>query len=165
MVQMFNGLFPICRIWWVERNFKIKIKLMTYVNSYRYRIIRSLAAGSDRYWTSLVVQMVKNPLQCRRPEFDPWVEWLPTPVFWPGEFHGQRSLDPRIHGVAKSQTWMSNFHFHFQTWIKDYPKVLCFFLSPKYILDASWESGIMLALGMQRWQRQRTHSLVEERQS
>ena len=31
--------------------------------------------------------------------FDPWVgkiprrrEWLPTPVFLPGEFHGQRSL-------------------------------------------------------------------------
>ena len=30
---------------------------------------------------------------------DPWVgkipwrrEWLPTPVFWPGEFHGERSL-------------------------------------------------------------------------
>ena len=42
--------------------------------------------------------MVKN-LQCRRPGFDPWVgkipwrrEWLPTPVFLPGEFHGQRSL-------------------------------------------------------------------------
>ena len=37
-------------------------------------------------------------LQCRRPEFDPWVrkipwrrEWQPTPVFLPGEFHGQRS--------------------------------------------------------------------------
>ena len=34
-------------------------------------------------------------LQCRRPRFDPWVgkipwrkEQLPTPVFWPGEFHG-----------------------------------------------------------------------------
>ena len=34
-------------------------------------------------------------LQCERPGFDPWVEkvpWrrerLPTPVFWPGEFHG-----------------------------------------------------------------------------
>ena len=34
-------------------------------------------------------------LQCRRPEFDPWVgkipwrkERLPTPVVWPGEFHG-----------------------------------------------------------------------------
>ena len=34
-------------------------------------------------------------LQCRRPRFDPWVgkipwrrERLPSPVFWPGEFHG-----------------------------------------------------------------------------
>jgi len=42
--------------------------------------------------------MVKSP-QCRRPEFDPWVgkipwrrEWLPTSVFLPGEFPGQRSL-------------------------------------------------------------------------
>ena len=29
-----------------------------------------------------------------------------TPVFWPGEFHG-------VHGVAKSRTQLSNFHFHF----------------------------------------------------
>ena len=38
-------------------------------------------------------------LHCKRPGFDPWVwkipqrrEWLPTPIFLPGEFHGQRSL-------------------------------------------------------------------------
>ena len=38
-------------------------------------------------------------LHCRRPRFDPWArkipwsrEWQPTPVFFPGEFHGQRSL-------------------------------------------------------------------------
>ena len=38
-------------------------------------------------------------LQCRRLRFSPWVgkipwrrKWLPTPVFLPGEFHGQRSL-------------------------------------------------------------------------
>ena len=38
-------------------------------------------------------------LQCRRSEFNPWVgmipwrrEWLPTPLFLPGEIHGQRSL-------------------------------------------------------------------------
>ena len=38
-------------------------------------------------------------LQCGIPGFDPWVgkmpwrrEWLPTPVFLPGEFHGQRTL-------------------------------------------------------------------------
>ena len=50
-------------------------------------------------WASLVAQMVKICLQCRRPGFNAWVgkipwrrKWLPTPVFWPGEFHGQRSL-------------------------------------------------------------------------
>ena len=38
-------------------------------------------------------------LQCGRPGFDPWVrkipwrwEWLPTPVFLPREFHGQKRL-------------------------------------------------------------------------
>ena len=38
-------------------------------------------------------------LQCRRPNFNPWVrkilwrrEWQDTPVFLPGESHGQRSL-------------------------------------------------------------------------
>ena len=43
-------------------------------------------------WTSLVAQLC---LLCRRPGFDPGVgkiPWrsqrLPTPVFWPGEFHG-----------------------------------------------------------------------------
>ena len=35
----------------------------------------------------------------------PWRrEWQPTPVFLPGEFHGQRSLVGYVHGVAKSQT-------------------------------------------------------------
>ena len=42
--------------------------------------------------------MVKNLLQCRRPEFNLWVgkipwrrEWLLTP-FLPGKSHGQRRL-------------------------------------------------------------------------
>ena len=44
---------------------------------------------------SLVAQLVNNLPECGRPGFDPWVgkiPWrrvqLPTPVFWPGEFHG-----------------------------------------------------------------------------
>ena len=48
------------------------------------------------------------------PGFDPWVgkipwrrEQLPTSVFWPIEFH-----ELSIHGVTKSQTRLSNFHFH-----------------------------------------------------
>ena len=38
-------------------------------------------------------------LQCRRPRFDRWIgkipwrrEWQPTPLFLPGELHGQESL-------------------------------------------------------------------------
>ena len=43
--------------------------------------------------------MVKNLPAMQETRFDPWVgkipcrrEWQPTPVFLPGEFHGQRSL-------------------------------------------------------------------------
>ena len=43
-------------------------------------------------WAFLVAQMVKNPLQCRKPGFNPWVgkipwrrAWQPTPVFLPRE--------------------------------------------------------------------------------
>ena len=59
-------------------------------------------------------------LQCGRPRFIPGVgkilwrrDRLPTPVFLPGEFHGQRNLAgycPRGH---KSWMMMSNKHFHF----------------------------------------------------
>ena len=48
---------------------------------------------------SLVAQMVKNPPAMWEPGFDPWVRRIPwrrarqpTPVFLPGESHGQRSL-------------------------------------------------------------------------
>ena len=41
----------------------------------------------------------ESDCQCGRPGFNPWVGkipwrrgWLPTPVFWPGESHRQRSL-------------------------------------------------------------------------
>ena len=71
----------------------------------------------NRYWWAcLVAQLVKNPSAMMRPGFNPWVgkiawrrEWLPTPVFLPGEFHGQRSVT--VHGIAKSWTRLSNFTF------------------------------------------------------
>ena len=41
----------------------------------------------------------ESSFQCRRHELSPWVrkipwrrKWQPTPVFWPGKSHGQRSL-------------------------------------------------------------------------
>ena len=46
-------------------------------------------------WASLVAQLVKNPPAMWETWFSPWVgkipwrrERLPTPVFWPGKFHG-----------------------------------------------------------------------------
>ena len=59
-------------------------------------------------WASLWLSWWRICLQCGRPGFDPWIgkipwkrERLPTPVFWHREFHR----------VAKSQTWLSAFHF------------------------------------------------------
>ena len=54
-------------------------------------------------------------LQCRRPWFDSWVmkipwrrERLPTP-----NSSLENSMDAIVHGVAKSQKRLGNFHFHF----------------------------------------------------
>ena len=50
-----------------------------------------------------------------RIRFDSWVKkfpwrrrWKPTPAFLPRKSHGQRSLEATVHGVAKSQTQLSN---------------------------------------------------------
>ena len=62
-----------------------------------------------------MAQRVKNPpavQETQTPRFDPWVgkvpwkrEWQPTPVFLPGESHGQRSLaDYRPWGDKESDT-------------------------------------------------------------
>ena len=68
-------------------------------------------------WASLVAQMEKNPPTIWETWVYPWVgkihgrrAWQPTPVFLPGEFHGQTSLADYSPWVAKSQTWLSNFH-------------------------------------------------------
>ena len=69
---------------------------------------------------SLIVQLVKNLLQCRRPRFNSWVgkilwrrKWQPTPVFLPRESHGQRSLvrySPRGRKESDTTGWL---HFLF----------------------------------------------------
>ena len=66
-------------------------------------------------WASLVAQLVKNPpamwkIWVRSLGWkDPWRrERLPTPVFWPGEFHGLYSS----RGLKESDM-TSEFHFCF----------------------------------------------------
>ena len=60
----------------------------------------------------------ESACQCRRFErhgFNPWIgkipwsrTWQCPSVFLPGKFHGQRNL-ATVHGVAKSQTWQSDW--------------------------------------------------------
>ena len=63
-------------------------------------IFFDLQSSYEAFRASLVAEMVKNQLQCRRPRFNSWVrkipwrrEWKPTPVFLLGESHLQRSLE------------------------------------------------------------------------
>ena len=53
----------------------------------------------------------ESTCQCSSHGFDSWVRkipwrraWQPTPVFSPGEPHGQRSLEATVQRVAKSRT-------------------------------------------------------------
>ena len=59
-------------------------------------------------------QGIEIRLQCRRFWFDSWVRkipWrrdrLPTPVFWPGEFHGLYSLRGRKESDTTEQLSLS----------------------------------------------------------
>ena len=78
------------------------------------------------FWASVVAQTVKN-LPAKQ---DTWVRkipwrraWLPTPVFLPGEFRGQRSLrlqsmdsqrvvHDRVINTYTQTTISSNGHLH-----------------------------------------------------
>ena len=78
-------------------------------------------SGWWRSWASQGAQRWRTRLPCKRLGFDPWVgkvhwrrAWKPTPVFLPGESHGQRSLagySPWGHKrvgqnwAAKQQRW------------------------------------------------------------
>ena len=81
-------------------------------------------------------------LKCRRPGFDPWVgkipwrrERLPTPAFWPGEFHGLYI----VYGVAKSDTTEGlSLHFLSLGWANGYCAISVHWLSSRGKLTESF---------------------------
>jgi len=89
-------------------------KSWTWVSNWTELIIKySFCILYHFICASLVAQLVKTPPTMQ----ETWVrslDWkdcwrrdrLPTPVFWSREFHGLNS-----HGIAKSQTWLSDVHF------------------------------------------------------
>ena len=82
-----------------------------FLSFFKYAILCMLNKEKDALqntWASLMAQMVKNLPSMQENWVNPWVrniswrrEWLPTPVFLPGEFHWQRSLVATVYGVAK----------------------------------------------------------------
>ena len=83
-----TGLGCHCLLWLLIINANINEHTHTHTHTHTY--IYGLP-----WW----LRQLRIWLQCRRPRFNPWIrkiswrtEWLPTPVFLSGEFHGERSL-------------------------------------------------------------------------
>ena len=64
-----------------------------------YEKVPCIVFNLIKIWRNWCLSLYRIHLQCGRPGFDSWVgkipwrrERLPTPVFLPGEFHGQRRL-------------------------------------------------------------------------
>ena len=87
-------------------------------------------------WASLVAQTVKNPSAMRETWVRSWVgkipwrsEWLPTPVFCPGEFHGQRSLAEPDTTERLSHTQNNILHYRLLKdngiWLRKLKQGLC----------------------------------------
>ena len=67
-------------------------------------------------WASLVAQLVKNPPAMQETWFDPWLGKIPWRFLegYPLQYSGlENSTDCIVHGVAKSQKQLNDFHFHF----------------------------------------------------
>ena len=112
---------------------------------------------------SLVAQMVKN-LHAMQ---ETWVqslgwkiswrrEQLPTPVFLPGEFHGQRSWQVTVHGVSKSWTREATvtFTFHFFTVMNSRRTQLFYFTFPSLQYHGWFQlgcPGFLFLFGLSSW--------------
>ena len=117
-----SGNYSVNILPWLVNIIKILLKcLYKHMQSYSFMIkyyICNIAFFSHTVqnildiFTSLVAQMVKNLPATQ----DPWVwkipwkkAWLPTPIFLPGEFHGQRSLaghNPWGHKKLDMTEWL-----------------------------------------------------------
>ena len=96
-------------------NIKSKTKVLTYARQYTSGFICVASFLSDNHfiWYTFLTRVFNLIcLQCGRPGYDPWfgkIPWrregLPTPVFWPREFHGLYS--PWDHKESDTSEWLS----------------------------------------------------------
>ena len=95
-LQHKNRTHPPHGVAWVPRGFP---RHLTISPPFQELSLLKIMHLKDRR-ASLVAQWYRIHLQCRRPGFNCWVrkvpwrsDWLPTLVLFPGESHGQRSLE------------------------------------------------------------------------
>ena len=101
---------------WTELNWKEMIRILTFFNEnlkckFAYRRMTILIYKKNNQ-SLLCLSWERILLQCGKSGFNLWVrkipwrrEWLPTPVFWPGEFHG---LDrPWVLKESDTNEWFS----------------------------------------------------------
>ena len=81
--------------------------------------LAAAAAGGLPRWLSSKESACRRS-KCRTCRFDSWVgkspwrrKWQPTPVFLPGESHGQRSLVGYSPQGRKESDTTERLHFHF----------------------------------------------------
>ena len=83
----------------------------------------------------------ESTCQCKRLRFDPWVrripwrkKWQPTPVFWPGEFHGL--YDPWSHKELDTAEPLSHIHTQGFPFTKvDFDQMLLFYITGKHFFN------------------------------
>ena len=85
----------------------------------------SMGFSRQEYWSEVPsgTSGKENPCQCRRLKrhrFDPWIRnirwrraWQTTPIFLPGESHGQRSLVGCSPWGREESDTTERLHFHF----------------------------------------------------
>ena len=101
----FFPLWPQLSNGFEKRSWILKLIWVFYI--IRMRVTSLLA------WASLVVSWQRICLQCGRPGFDPWVgkipwrrERLPTPEFWPREFHEPYSPWDHKESDTTERLWL-----------------------------------------------------------
>ena len=100
--------------WWWDSSILLHLSLVCY-----FELLSSIMFNSfwstmrTKSWASMKAQLVKNPLTMQgTPIWRSAGEGIGYPLQYSGL---ENFMDCIVHGVAKSWTWLSNFHFHFQS--------------------------------------------------
>ena len=79
----------------------LSLYLLSLFNECKHFSISNKHISSAMTWANNLLTWWFEPRWC-----DSRRKWQPTPVFLPGESHGQRSSGVLPYGIAQTQTWL-----------------------------------------------------------